>query len=773
MRALKKTKKGSSLALLLIIFSILAILGTAFMSAALGSFRMRKLNGTIKTNFYASEAGVDEAYAIIGKVVDKAIENGNNAVKSDESNLEKIIENERLKILADENYKSPYINADGSINEEKIKSYQNGIFKNTFKNYVKDNIKSEIEDSDNYKFNSDGTKPDVEVENTLSFADDKMNINVLSTFKHKDIEKKVEAEYEIKVPDYKSVYYIESNILNIPENSVFLNGISIDGDMNVFGGNVKINGNVFIKGSNVGSDGEIANAYEFESGLIIDGNKSDADKNISIRNNSDVNINGDLYTDQSIYINGINDNFHIDGTAYVRNAIISTVSKNSNLKVDGSLYTMDDLELNGNKSHVIISGGYYGMSDGSKSAMSDHSSSIIINAEDIGRTDGSSLKIEAQGEEDSIIIEGTSYIHLNDNNKYQTGESVSIKGNYKAYTHPLIDGNPVNKDGKSLKGDNIKFEYIDPLVLATKFKDDTDLNVFDKDKYFKAYSEDSNYNKDNFSKLNLGGNGIDINTKKILLNTGTVISGNKVIDGSYSVDKINENMAKLSELKRKIFFMGDDNVDSDTLRETNKLMYMVSKSDNLKGKVDFNSISNKFEGQIENNVVDNSKDVILLNNDSKTDYVFVGPDSNDNSLKKINSKNTGNSENNGSNKNNEKNNSTREIKINVNSSDGKFRGIIITAGDVYFCGKIKFKGTIISAGDLVFFDSNLKEIYYNEEYVKRLIAYNYGDFKDIFINNLPTYFNMEAETDIKADNSVKSDITRDKLISRKRWKIIK
>ncbi|MCY6370908.1 pilus assembly PilX N-terminal domain-containing protein [Clostridium ganghwense] len=742
-------KKGSSLVMVLVMLSILSVFGAAILSVTLSSYKVRRMNEVMKTNFYASEAGLDKAYAIIGKIVDTAIDKGNTAVKNEEVNLSNIIHEEKLKVLADKNYSSPYLNEDGSVNEEKIKEFQNEKFQIAFRDYIESNLETELIKSDNYefdengvgeKFNSDSSKPEMSfLPNTtipLKFSDDKMEIGLVSTFNHENLRKQVEAGYEIVVPEYKAVYYIENSIIKVPENLAFQKGIAVDGDMKVEGSNVDIEGDVFVKGTNVGENGEITNEKEVKSGIILD------------KHNSNLTVNGELSSAQNIFLKGTNSNLVVNGDAYVRNAIIDTSAEGSNLNINkddnlsGSLFTMDDLELNAKASKINIAGGFYGVSDGSASDKSNHSSSIIVNAEDIGS--GSSINIETSGVDDKVLIAGSSYIQLYNNEEYQTGESVSIKGNYKAYTMPLTKGDPKNDKEKSLKENNVTFEYKEPLILASKFLDGIDLNVFDKSYYFKHYHNE--YKKDDDYKLNLGGkNGIIIKDKnKILANTGAIICSNhdEIIESNFgNWDEVRD---KVHEIKRKIFYMGENVTDEKHLETINNVQQKV------KDKVNFSRITNKFVGKNTEGKIDNSSDVILLNNDTNKSYVFAAEGVNTSSI------------------------SGEKVTVEKQGNTAEFRGIIITAGDVYFSGNINFKGTIICGGSLIFKDSNPKEITYDGEYVKRLIGYNYEDFKNVFQNNLSDKFEVEAKTSVGTDDdSVKSDIIRDKLITRTKWKILK
>ncbi|MCY6959296.1 hypothetical protein [Clostridium brassicae] len=750
-----KVKKGFSLVMVLGVLSILSILGCAILSLTMSSYKMRTMNGNLNTNLYASEAGVDKAYGIMGKVVDEAINTGNEEVKKAQEKLQKIIEKERLKRISDKNYESPYFNRDGSINEEEIKRFENNIFGTSYKKYIEDNICKELTNNDNYefdengdkeKFNSEGTKPKIsfstEDNDDIGWKfsqDNKLKVGITSTFLHKKLERKVACQYQISVPDYKSVYYIENKVMKLPENLIFLKGLAVDGDMIADSTDVKVKGDVFVKGKNVGEDGQVIDKKNTESGIIVKGN------------NSKVSILGNVSSAQNILLSGENNKFNINGDAYVKNAIIDSQSEQCQMNVNkesnftGSLYTMDDLELNGEKSHINIEGGFYGVSDGKDSKESNQSSSIVINSEDIGK--GSAINIQSKGKKDEVLIAGSSYIKLY-NEEYQTGESVSIKGNYKAYTMPLISGKPVtHKGGKSLIEDNVEFEYKAPLTLVTKFADGVDMNVFDKSDYFKAYFEDEAYNNDEDYKLSLGGEGVKIN--KINFNIGDVLSnslGNKVEGSNYSLGKYSELLDKANDLKRNIFYMGDLPIEKEYVNNTTRVVKMVS------DKVDFNKMTNTIKGRNADGSVDCNSNFILLNNNPNKSYVFYCEGDKDIPI--------------GGDK--------ELIKINKNKGNGEFGGIILTNGDVCFCGNLKFKGSIICGGDIKFLGNSFKEINYDEDYVKRLIAYNYSDFQKVFNDNIrDKFFEVETDITVNLDENTKTDVVREKLIKRKSWKILK
>ena len=77
-----ESKRGSSLVMVLIVFSILSILGVTLLSLAVFNFKMKTVDRKVKAAFYLSEAGLDEAYGVVVNGVKNAIESGYANVKA-------------------------------------------------------------------------------------------------------------------------------------------------------------------------------------------------------------------------------------------------------------------------------------------------------------------------------------------------------------------------------------------------------------------------------------------------------------------------------------------------------------------------------------------------------------------------------------------------------------------------------------------------------------------------------------------------------------------
>lgn len=474
-----KNKKGSSLVVVLLVFSILTILGTSMLSLTFMSYKKRAAEAKIKTNLYMSESGLAEAYSIVGKYVDKAFEEGSEEV---EKALAELLDGEKLKL--ENSGVSEYIKDNGDIIEEKIENFKNQKFSSTYKNYIEDKIddlETDLKKETNYsefKINSStAEKPTINVieSSTVFNKQDELSLVLQSTFNLDNFKKTIQATYVIKVPQYSNISNSSSKIIRLTQNPVWSKAICADGDMKMQSGTVNIIGDVYFKGNEATETNKhvgiiLSNKL---SKLEVTGNLATSknlettyNENLSTATGSEILVNGNIYAKNLLISKKIGEDYGAKGSRITTNNLTGSTS-------DGSLYVMDDMEVNAEKSTVDISGGFYGVSDGSQATNNtpDNSSSIIVNAEDIGKNQGSTIKI---GKEvyiaGSAYVSGLKYGTANDY-KYQTGESVSIKGNYRAYTQPLINDHLLVKSEEypNLKND-VKFEYYEPLALADKYR---------------------------------------------------------------------------------------------------------------------------------------------------------------------------------------------------------------------------------------------------------------------------------------------------------------
>lgn len=537
-----KKKKGSTMYMVLIIMSILFVFGTAMMALALSTNNTRYLKSDIKGNLYGAESGLDIAYSIVNGHVKRATEEANKEV---EKYMQDFIQKELNK--AREEHSSPYINKDFSLNTEELFKEQNRVFKEKYKiSLLKENedasedkkdtitLLEDLEDAKEYRAIIEKTKkvqeiPKVTVENRNEIETDvddflkdssrnSIDLNLKSDFTQKGITKVVSCNFNIGIPKY-SGNKISSNTVKIQNNGVWSKAINVGENINVKA-SATLEGNTY-----VGKSLEI-----MENGDLSSQGKISAFEDFIINNSSKNNVLGDIYA-RNIILN--------------KNVYDAQLNVNKNEKFNGSIYTKDDLEINGNNCKALIEGDYYGLEDGQDTDTPDSSSSIIINSEDVRDEKENDVRLKVGG---TAYILGTSYIKTLP--MYQTGESLSIKGNYLAYTYPLKDSYTSNGN-RNLK--DVQFKYYNPLALADSFKDGNKLTSKDKSEYFKEYhnqyknKEEYSESKSILNKVKLGG----------YFTAGAVVSNGEVGAGSYNVSGEEKVIEAKKTYITEVLNMGD------------------------------------------------------------------------------------------------------------------------------------------------------------------------------------------------------------------------
>lgn len=774
----KRKQKGSSLVLVIMIFSVLTILGVSVLSLTASAFKSRVVESKERKNQYFAESGIDIAYGVIGNTVDKGIKDGNQAAEDFMNELKSsgILDEERKKVNS-EGYSSDikYVNPDGSLNEAKIQEEQNEKFQDSYKNSVTSSInnwyngKTYIIPITDANYNSNDIAKDLNVtinikQEDIAFKEIQYKgktktvlcLNLNSDFKENSMVKTISVNYNILLPDYKDVYYVETNKFKLPINAVWNKAFCIDGNLNIAGDFEVKNGDVYVKGK----DGD-------DSGINIIGNGVTATfaGNVSSFGGLQVSNNDNVVT--------------FNGNLYSGNVLINDDANTTKLTVNGAVYTNNDLAVNGLKSTINITNGFYGINDVNKTEGIDEnqkpkvSSCLLVNSDDIGS--GTSIKIGNEA-----ILMGTAYIKET-NPSYQTGESIAIKGNYRAYNSPLnsdiakyeyetdefggmkkdVNGNPVlkkDKDGNLIIRENggyiennVSFEYMDLLQLVTKFKNGNYLSWQDKSNYFHIYAQEYKTN----NGLNLGAG---ITLPNNITHIGAIVANGDTAPGNFISDSDGTVKDKQTKYATKIYAMDDpEGIDVDTAFAQNtvkRTIFSLDKDgqvDRTLSQVDFTKLS---EDELDKT---SSGDILYLNNSSK-DCILVGNNAviDKEKLKEERNINLDNA---------------REIDL----QNGSGRGIILTTGNVYLAGEVDFKGTIISTGNIETLDVAKKTLNYDLNYVERLIAYNYDKyFKDVFIRNSNTNSqNIEVESNVNKDNNAGTDVLRDKLIIMEKWKIIK
>lgn len=514
MKNKKLNNKGSVVLLIVLVIGALSILGTTVLSAALSNYKMRVANSDLKSNIYLTEAGFEEAYSQIYKAVEEATSSANAIAKSSLSGYNEeffeeqvmleeagtdslfIIEKDEAYIY-DEEYIKGLISALAGEEFEKVFIEKikllvdvNGKFKSSTVVNEEVYIKNENKDifNNTLQFNKKGTLND--------YTDDVLTVYIASSYDG-NTSRNAEVYLDIKVPIYGEPYTISYNSNLMHVNPLWTKIISTDE-------NVDISTN-----SNVITNGKI---YAGNNLNIKDGADFTISKNIALLGNIDMSGNN------TVSLNSL----------YLKNILLSGNNISLNINEDSTIYSgayvNDDLEMRARNQVVTVNSGYYGFNDGSDALYntSDQSSGIIINSPDIKTS--SSIRFN-----DDIFLYGTSYINLMNGILYQTGESISVKGNYIAYTMPLASG--------SYRESNVDFEYKEPLTLVTRMKGyANELNVYERSAYFKEYFDEYFVSTSNNAGLSL--ENIDITDPSKIYALGKVIYNNSVSNqGGITLDR--------------------------------------------------------------------------------------------------------------------------------------------------------------------------------------------------------------------------------------------
>ncbi len=738
-----KKRKGATLAYVIVVLAIIAVIGTAIVSLSLTNYKAMIVHGKKTQNLYMSESGLDKVQKALDILTAKAITYGNDAVAKEDTSLSAEEDLKSGDNKTEDGYKK--------ISSEKEES-QNKIFKKAYKEYIikqlnpnSEVIKNEkvfLLENNKVKFNNNLIKMDKEDKNKekneegnyditlidinnkkvsngsslsgiLNFKtipdDDKkeeISLRLDSKFNVKESDgdknyKNVSLTFNIEVPDYNGAYKIEE----FPLYNVCSNGLVVGENLNIgTGSTLNVDGGIFVSANVVKEKkitiGSMVNKKEGD-GVVINGgtlsvnNGSLVSKN-DIRlggegsnlkvgcetenNKSNLNLNDESKKSHSNLNNNLGvytGNIGINGDKIGFDKDVSKGNITSNYPV----YAMNDLILNGKKSSINLNDGFYGLNsnrtEDKLTGKINNSSAIIVNTDDIGN--GSSIKI---GQE--AIIMGTAYINTKPE-AYQTGESVSVKGNYIAYT---VDNG------------NVEFKYYNPLQLA---KLDS---VDEKAKYFKDNIKNAK------ETTHLEGISLPDNTTSI----GATISNNEV--------KLNNKNATL------------DNITDISINQVEKYEKAINYIGSLINTKNNDNSEIEFPDKEVRKIVD------IKDSDGKLTKAIIYIDSKNDK---------------GGNLTIKYGNSTDVTDNEISLGNGIGAGIIVTKKNVILDSKdrsLKFNGTIITAGNLDVKESKKIDLVYDDNLIKKIISQNYDSFKNLFRGQVCNNFiTIKSQTNM-SDNTL-------------------
>lgn len=489
---LVKNQKGSTLMLVVITVAILSVLGTALLSMSLMNVNMKASDYLIKRSSYYAESGIDQVYARVNRLVEEGI---NHSIAETDVYMKTILSDlERWSTSIPpttepdlSTWQNYTMDVEGEImlDSEALAMKAREIYRENFRLYlnslntsnppggnINENDIIEFINQEGFVYES-GSVLDINISGPIiSFGSEGTNMvirDIESTFTLNDkTTKSIMTDIVISddIPSYP-LNTLEKRIV-LKDNPLWQQALVANNDIYFDSDNVLINGDVY-------SYSSLSNIEDIttEDGFVIDGNTS-------------VSVQGNIFSRSMVQLASSSNssaNLNVNQGRVYANTFVLQKGASGEMNINGDVYTKDDLELNGNYGDIYIDGSYYGYADGSSSSLThDKSSAIVINA-DMNTNGGATLSItgDLSGVSDpeayqGILIGGTAYIDAS--TRYQTSESVSIKGNYISYT--------VGYDEaiiKSVQNDNFLSNY--PYNFFTASHDTEVEERFSKDNIIK------------------------------------------------------------------------------------------------------------------------------------------------------------------------------------------------------------------------------------------------------------------------------------------------
>nr|WP_245173201.1 hypothetical protein [Clostridium tertium] len=676
--------------------AIIFTTGTTILAVTANDYKMRINQSKKLQNLYEADSGLDVVENIIIKTSQEAIKYADKEVKKKFTELD---DKDRSKdkineIFKDKFYEFLTVRNKEILNEKEVEILEYLILE---KKYIKSILESGKLEYDSAISNRENRfiieiPEGGYVKNINNGKVSNITIEVKSNFESTEGQlknkKTVSTKYSITAPDYNSEI-TSINIYPVFDGKV----ITADGNMNVESlGNksiVNISGDIWVQGNNnLGNNP----AYTFDK--YIGGIKLE---------NTSFNINGNIYTANTFHLNNLVNESSVNGDIYAKNiyvgkSINSNVSKLNNISFEKNVVVNNDLALNATNSSIVIKNNFYGINEKTTEVSTANkalsSSSIIVN--DTSNT--STITVN----KDSYIM-GVAYLNATDEsgNKYQTGESVAVKGNYLAYTD----------DDDVLNGaTNVTLKYYSPLQLLESKNGQS--NAIMKADYFAEY-----YSKNNNSyNFNDGG----VSLKKSVKSVGASVKDNQ---GNIQKSNINDSDISIvneqrNEFARNVFAMGDTTGLGDDLYDGQEVKRQVS------NQVNFNEIR-----RVQGSSFDTTEGMVIL-----------------------------------------KGNENENIEIENGKIKGTdielSKGLIIANGDITIDGNFSFTGNIITTGNIILKGEGEKNITYDPQVVRSILALNHDLLKDIFVKS-------QGDREEVKVTSASELYSVDKFLTKSLWRIVK
>lgn len=457
-----KNNKGSTLIIVLVIVAFIAILGTTTIASAMLNYKMKLVDKGAKKSFYTAEEAVDQVYAGLGKL---AMENLNLVYTDKMSTMT------RLDASG-----ASYQMSNDDANKELRVEFADKMLKALFQTYTWDKsntsavipptsetvigvktveqiLNSYIEDTTNLKVESVG-KQRLEVETSMYSGMYNYTIIIEDcaiAYKNENgYFANVTVDINLGLPDLKIVFVddSESQLTTFEDFAIIANtGIDVNSSQTLNINDTKIYAGA-TGGIKVGSSA-VFNA-QGQSSVVTPGA---------------LTVGADLSNTPGAVAESVNSKFSLASNSklWCMDIIAPENSSLGTISISGSAFVKDDLNVDGTNNMAVIDGNYVGFSYEGR-----------ITSTTVGHANSSAMMINGRGcrlamsSITTLILGGRSYIDIDGQRSYMTGESVSLRANQEIYLVP---------DAFLKKKSNSSQYYSNPVVSS--YADDVEVTVPD------------------------------------------------------------------------------------------------------------------------------------------------------------------------------------------------------------------------------------------------------------------------------------------------------
>ncbi len=384
--------------MVMITLTVLSLVGVALVSTTLWGYRMKMFDNRSKEALYVSEAGLDEAYAYLGKEVENAVIYSRDVYvagqlhnNKDEWSLKTDTE---LQDQLDQEFKigfKKYFNDSGNMatitnNMMDKVQFRNGATLGANAVRIENMTVTTLQ-----KFNQNaGSQSDMDtmilqvVSNVRGNYDLTHHDSPTGSIAQTTATDTITCNLVVTVPPYETPFQKHLGQYMIRHNVLWDYALNTDGDFKAINADVTVNGNVYARG--VGVDDSGSPLADDQMGGIIAGGVNPLGGNDS----GEIMISGSAVTQRFLETRDSTSaspaRIQVDQDALANSIVTQGVGNvGSRIAISGHAYVEDDTEMDAQKSVVSIAGDYYGFSRGEESTAShDKSSSIVFNQEDFG-----------------------------------------------------------------------------------------------------------------------------------------------------------------------------------------------------------------------------------------------------------------------------------------------------------------------------------------------------------------------------------------------------